>query len=55
MTRPNHAIAAECKRTLSLVGAFAFANRNGKRLFMAGYNDNGFEPLEKIMKSLTFK
>jgi hypothetical protein len=42
-------------RTLSLVGAFAFFNKNGKRLFIAGYNDDGFEPLEQIMKSLTFK
>jgi hypothetical protein len=39
----------------SLVGAFAFANKNEKRLFIAGYNDGGFEPLEQIMKSLTFK
>ena len=42
-------------KTDSLVGAFAFANKNGKRLFIAGYNDDGFEPLEQIMKSLTFK
>jgi peptidoglycan/LPS O-acetylase OafA/YrhL len=42
-------------RTLSLVGAFAFVNKNGKRLFIAGYNDDGFETLEQIMKSLTFK
>jgi len=42
-------------RTHSLVGTFAFVNKNGKRLFIAGYNDDGFEPLEQIMKSLTFK
>jgi glucan biosynthesis protein C len=42
-------------KTESLVGAFAFANKNGKRLFIAGYNDDGSEPLEQIMKSLTFK
>jgi len=42
-------------QTFSLVGTFAFVNKNGKRLFIAGYNDNGFEPLEQIMKSLTFK
>jgi hypothetical protein len=42
-------------RTQSLVGAFAFADKNGKRLFIAGYNDDGFEPLEQIMNSLTFK
>jgi len=39
----------------SLVGAFAFVDKNGKRLFLAGYNDGGFEPLEQILKSLTFK
>jgi peptidoglycan/LPS O-acetylase OafA/YrhL len=42
-------------RTLSLVGTYTFVNKNGKRLFIAGYNDDGFEPLEQIMKSLTFK
>jgi glucan biosynthesis protein C len=42
-------------KTDSLVGAFAFANKNEKRLFIAGYNEDGFEPLEQIMKSLTFK
>ena len=42
-------------KTQSLVGAFAFADKNKKRLFIAGYNDDGFEPLEQIMKSLTFK
>jgi hypothetical protein len=42
-------------RTQSLVGAFAFADKNGKRLFIAGYHDDGFEPLEQIMNSLTFK
>ena len=42
-------------RTLSLVGAFAFVNKNGKRLFIAAYYDDGLEPLEQIMKSLTFK
>ncbi len=42
-------------KTHSLVGAFAFANKNGKRFFIAGYNDGGLEPLEQIMKSLTFK
>ena len=41
-------------KTQSLVGAFAFADKNKKRLFIAGYNDDGFEPLEQIMKSLTF-
>jgi hypothetical protein len=42
-------------KTDSLVGAFTFADRNGKRLFIAGYNDDGLDPLEPIMKSLTFK
>ena len=42
-------------KTQSLVGAFTFANKNGKRFFIAGYNDDGFEPLERIMKSLTFR
>jgi len=42
-------------RTLSLVGTYTFVDKNGKRLFIAGYNDGGFEPLEQIMKSLTFK
>ena len=42
-------------KTDSLVGGFAFTNKNGKRLFIAGYNDDGFEPLEQIRKSLTFK
>jgi len=42
-------------RTLSLVGTYTFVDKNGKRLFIAGYNDDGFEPLEQIMKSLTFK
>ena len=42
-------------RTLSLVGIYTFLDKNGKRLFIAGYNDGGFEPLEQIMKSLTFK
>jgi len=42
-------------KTYSLVGAFAFADKNGKRFFIAGYNDDGFEPLEQIMKSLTFR
>jgi len=42
-------------RTLSMVGAYTFVNKNGKRLFIAGYNEGGFEPLEQIMKSLTFK
>jgi glucan biosynthesis protein C len=42
-------------RTLSLVGTYTFVNQNGKRLFIAGYNDDGFEPLEQIMKSVTFK
>jgi glucan biosynthesis protein C len=42
-------------RTLSLVGAYTFVNKNGKRLFIAGYNAGGFYPLEQIMKSLTFK
>ena len=42
-------------RNLSLAGAYTFVNKNGKRLFIAGYNEDGFEPLERIMKSLTFK
>lgn len=42
-------------KTHSLVGAFAFANKNGKRLFLAGYSDEELEPLEQTMKSLTFK
>ena len=40
---------------LSLVGTYTFVNKNGKRLFIAGYHDGGFEPLEQIMKSLTFR
>ena len=39
----------------SLFGAYTFVDRNGKRLFIAGYNEGGLEPLEQIMKSLTFK
>ncbi len=39
----------------ALVGAFVFANKNGKRLFLAGYSDEELKPLEQIMKSLTFK
>ncbi len=39
----------------SLVGTFAFVDRNGKRLFISGYSDDGFETLEQIMRSLTFK
>jgi hypothetical protein len=42
-------------KTDALVGAFAFADKNEKRLFIAGYNEDGFEPLEQIMNSLTFK
>jgi len=42
-------------KTDSLVGAFAFANKNGKRLFLAGYSDEELEPLEQIMKSLMFR
>ncbi|KPK90053.1 MAG: hypothetical protein AMJ94_10430 [Deltaproteobacteria bacterium SM23_61] len=42
-------------KTDSLVGAFTFVDKNGKRLFVAGYNDSGFEPLEQIMKSLMFE
>ncbi|MCK4962392.1 MAG: hypothetical protein KAS19_07890, partial [Anaerolineales bacterium] len=42
-------------KTHSLVGAFAFANKNGKRLFLAGYSDEEIEPLEQTMKSFTFK
>jgi glucan biosynthesis protein C len=42
-------------RNLSLVGAYTFVDKNGKRLFIAGYHDDGFEPLEQIMKGLTFK
>jgi hypothetical protein len=42
-------------KTQALVGTYAFVDKNGKRLFIAGYNDDGFEPLEQIMKSLTFK
>jgi hypothetical protein len=42
-------------KTHSLVGTYTFIDKNGKRLFLAGYNDDGLEPLEQIMKSLTFK
>ena len=42
-------------RALSMTGAYAFFDKNGKRLFIAGYNEDGLEPLERIMKSLTFK
>jgi len=42
-------------KTQSLVGAFAFVDKNKERLFIAGYNDNGFKPLEQIIRSLTFK
>ena len=42
-------------KTHSLVGTYTFIDKNGKRLFIAGYNDDGFVPLEQIMKSLTFK
>jgi hypothetical protein len=42
-------------KTQSLVGVFAFVDKNKERLFIAGYNDNGFKPLEQIIKSLTFK
>jgi hypothetical protein len=42
-------------RNLSPVGAYTFVNKNGKRLFIAGYSDDGLEPLERIMKSVTFK
>jgi hypothetical protein len=42
-------------RNLSLAGAYAFVDKNGKRLFIAGYNEGEFEPLEQIVKSLTFR
>lgn len=42
-------------KTDSLAGAFAFADKNGKRLFIAGYNDDGFELFEQTMKSLMFR
>ena len=42
-------------KTHSLVGTYTFIDKNGKRLFIAGYNDDGFVPLEQIIKSLTFK
>jgi uncharacterized protein VirK/YbjX len=42
-------------KTQALVGTYAFVDKNGKRLFIAGYNDDGFEPLEQTIKSLTFK
>ncbi len=42
-------------KTQSLVGVFAFVDKNKERLFIAGYNDNGFKPLEQIIRSLTFK
>jgi len=54
-TKPLYATIKFKTRTLSLVGTFTFVNKNGKRLFIAGYNDDGLEPLEQIMKSLTFK
>jgi hypothetical protein len=41
-------------KTDSLVGTYAFVDKDGKRLFIAGYHDDGFEPLEHIMNSLTF-
>jgi hypothetical protein len=42
-------------KTQVLVGAYAFAEKQGKRLFIAAYHDGGFEPPEQIMNSLTFK
>jgi hypothetical protein len=41
-------------KTHALVGTYAFIDKNGKRLFIAGYHDDGFEALEQIMNSLTF-
>ncbi len=41
--------------TLPLVGTYVFFDKNGKRLFVAGYSDDGFEPLEPIVKSLKFR
>ena len=41
--------------TTSMVGAYVFVDKNGKRLFFAGYTEGEPEPLEHIMKSLTFK
>ena len=42
-------------KTDSMVGAFAFVDKNEKRLFLAGYSDEELEPLEQTMKSLSFK
>jgi hypothetical protein len=42
-------------KTDSMVGTFAFADKNEKRLFLAGYSNEELEPLEQIMKSLMFK
>jgi hypothetical protein len=42
-------------KTHALAGAYAFVDKHGKRLFIAGYHDDGFETLEQIMDSLNFK
>ncbi len=39
----------------TLAGMYAFVDKHGKRLFIAVYNDDGFEPLKRIMNSLTVK
>ena len=42
-------------KTGSLIGAYTFVDKNGERLFMAGYNEDRLETLEQIMKSLRFR
>lgn len=39
----------------TLAGMYAFVDKHGKRLFIAVYNDDGFEPLKRIMNSLAVK
>ena len=54
-TEALHAAVKFQTDTVPLVGTYVFFDKNGKRFFVAGYNDDGFEPLEQIVKSLTFK
>ena len=42
-------------RALSMSGNYTFVNKNGKRLFIAGYTEDEFESFGEIVKSLTFK
>jgi uncharacterized protein VirK/YbjX len=54
-TRALYATIQFETKTQALVGTYAFVEKQGKRLFIAAYHDGGFEPLEQIIKSLTFK